>query len=132
MDKATSRERKENIIQTLGRTHMGIGNKLEYLINLSGRNVNDIAEATGIAPSTLYSIIRRDNNKVDLDMLQKIADELCVTLEYFSTIKNIKNYTCEEIDIMQKYRSLDEHGKRIVNIVMNEELLRMSQVTSYF
>jgi transcriptional regulator with XRE-family HTH domain len=63
---------------------MGIGSKLDTLIKERGRNVSDLAKATGVSAPTIYSIIRRDNTKVDLDILQAIADELCVTLDYFT------------------------------------------------
>ncbi len=63
---------------------MGIGDKLQELLDKRQRNVNDLSKATGVAASTIYSIIRRNNTKADLDVLQAIADELCVTLDYFS------------------------------------------------
>lgn len=63
---------------------MGIGDKLESLLEARRRNVNNLSKSTGISASTIYSIIRRNNTKVDLDILQSIADELCVTLDYFS------------------------------------------------
>lgn len=62
---------------------MGIGEKLNDLMNEKNRNVNDISVKTGIPPSTIYSIIKRNNTKMDLDVLQTIADELGVTLDYF-------------------------------------------------
>lgn len=63
---------------------MGIGDKLQELLDKRQRNVNDLSKATGVPASTIYSIIRRNNTKADLDVLQAIADELCVTLDYFS------------------------------------------------
>lgn len=68
---------------------MAIGAKLSNLINSRNTNVNQLAAATGVSPSTIYSIIKRDNMKVDLDDLQKIADELCVTLDYFANADDI-------------------------------------------
>ena len=62
---------------------MGIGNKLDILITSTGRNVNDVARAANVPASTVYSIIKRDNTKADLDDLQRLAKELGVTLEYF-------------------------------------------------
>lgn len=63
---------------------MGIGEKLQDLLDKRHRNVNDLAKATGVSASTIYSIIRRNNTKVDLEVLQLIADELSVTLDYFA------------------------------------------------
>ena len=93
---------------------MGIGDKLQNLIEERHRNVNDISKATGISPSTIYSIIRRNNTKVDLDVLQKLADELCVTLDYFADSKPTWQPTINQRDL-----------KEINNILANtRELLQ--------
>ena len=62
---------------------MGIGYILDELLKEKDINVNELARKTGISPSTLYSIIRRDNTKADLDILMKIARELKVSVDYF-------------------------------------------------
>lgn len=62
---------------------MGIGYILDELLKEKNINVNELARRTSISPSTLYSIIRRDNMKVDLDVLMKIARELKVSVDYF-------------------------------------------------
>lgn len=67
---------------------MAIGEKLDELIKSRHTNVNQLASTTGINVQTIYSIIRRNNTKVDLDVLQVLADELCVTLDYFAEKKD--------------------------------------------
>jgi Helix-turn-helix. len=62
---------------------MGIGYILDQLLKEKDINVNELARKTAISPSTLYSIIRRDNMKVDLEVLIKIARELKVAIDYF-------------------------------------------------
>ena len=37
----------------------------------------------GVAPTTIYSIIKRDSKKADIEVLLKIADLFGVTVEYF-------------------------------------------------
>ena len=64
----------------------GIGSKLERLLEETNKSVSEVAKATGVPGSTIYSIIRRDNSKVDIDVLQKIADYLGVSLDYFSDV----------------------------------------------
>lgn len=98
---------------------MGIGSKLNNLLNLRNRTVSDLSSAINVSPQTIYSIIKRDNTKVDLNVLQAIADELNVTLDYFSdrplkssnsdnTFKP-KLTTKDERDIQKKLNSiLDE------------------------
>lgn len=64
---------------------MGIGKKLETLIESRGRKPSEVAEAVGMPASTLYSIIDRDTNKIDIDVLFALADELGVRVDYFSS-----------------------------------------------
>lgn len=96
---------------------MGIGKKLQILINQKHRNLHDIANKIGVPPSTLYGIIRRDNNKVDIDVLQSIADELNVTLDYFSSKQfntEFQYLTENEKTLLNIYRQLNEEGQRKV------------------
>lgn len=100
---------------------MGVGKKLQQLINLRNRNVNDVAQAIKVSSSTLYSIIRRDNNKVDIDVLQDIANELDVTLDYF-TSKHIQSTTVispSEYQLIKKYRLLSNREQAAVDNLIN-------------
>nr|DAJ71488.1 MAG TPA: helix-turn-helix domain protein [Caudoviricetes sp.] len=62
---------------------MGIGSKLAKLIEANGTNANELAKRVGVSPQTIYSIIKRDSKKADIEVLLKIADILGVTVEYF-------------------------------------------------
>ena len=62
---------------------MGMGAALQRLIASRGSNVNEVATATGVKPQTLYSIIKRDSMKANMDDLYKVAKYLGVTLDYF-------------------------------------------------
>lgn len=70
---------------------MGIGATLQHLIDLRGTNVNAVSVATGVNPQTLYSIIKRDSTKVNIDDLYKIAAHLGVDLNFF-----YRNYSLEQ------------------------------------
>ena len=63
---------------------MSIGKRLEELINYRNTNVNRVAREAGISPQTIYGIIKRDNTKVDINILMALSKELNVTLDYFS------------------------------------------------
>lgn len=63
---------------------MGIGAKLSELIKLKNTNVSELANRAKVPASTLYSIIKRDNSKADIDVLIAIAKVLGVSVEYFS------------------------------------------------
>lgn len=60
---------------------MGIGARLKEIIDDRGTNVNQIAKQTDTSPMTIYSIIKRDNTKVDIEILLKICKVLNVSVE---------------------------------------------------
>ena len=62
---------------------MGIGNKLDELLKKQNMTVTELARRVGVAPTTIYSIIQRNNKKVDIDVLLNIADILGVDADYF-------------------------------------------------
>lgn len=62
---------------------MGIGNKLDELLKKRNMTVTELARRVGVAPTTIYSIIQRNNKKVDIDVLLNIADILGVDADYF-------------------------------------------------
>lgn len=67
---------------------MGIGLKLDILIKERNTNVNELAQKIGVAPTTIYSMIKRDSKKADIEVLFKIARELDVDAEYFCDTDN--------------------------------------------
>ena len=74
---------------------MGIGLILNDLIKKNKTSVSALSKKTNISSSTIYSIIKRDNKKVSIDVLSKLADELGVNLDYFynEEKEDVKNYT---------------------------------------
>ena len=66
---------------------MGIGNKLDDLLSERGMTVTELARRVDVAPTTIYSIIQRNNKKVDIDVLIKIARTLGVNTEYFGDVE---------------------------------------------
>lgn len=92
---------------------MGIGSKLSTLMKEKGTNANEVAQNAGIPPQTIYSLIRRDAKKVDIDSLIKIARVLEVNAEYFSddyepkTIAahhDSEEWTSEELDEIEEFK----------------------------
>lgn len=62
---------------------MGIGKTLVDVLNEKNENANSLANKVGVTPSTIYSIINRDNMKVDISLLAKICKALNVSMERF-------------------------------------------------
>lgn len=60
-----------------------IGSTLQAVLNEKKTNVNELAKAIDVSPQTLYSIIKRDNMKIDFEILLKICEALDVPAERF-------------------------------------------------
>ena len=105
---------------------MSIGKRLEELINYRNTNVNRVASEAGISPQTIYGIIKRDNTKVDINILMALAKELNVTLDFFSG----GPLNIDEVDVetfVSRYRQLDAHGKKVVQSLITLELERIQE-----
>lgn len=95
---------------------MGIGNKLDNLLSERGMTVTELARRVNVAPTTIYSIIQRNNKKVDIDVLIKIARTLGVNTEYFGDVddqtttiaahKDGENFTTDELAKIEEYKKL--------------------------
>lgn len=105
---------------------MSIGTKLRALIDHRNTNVNKLAKQTEISPQTIYGIIKRDNTKVDIGILQSLANELNVTLDYFST-GNTTETSIEEEEMIALYKKLDNHGRKAIKALMEVEVERIKE-----
>ncbi|MBS5879267.1 MAG: helix-turn-helix transcriptional regulator [Clostridium sp.] len=99
---------------------MAIGEKLARIIKEKNRNVNDIASSTGVNAQTIYSIIKRNNTKADLDDLFLICDELGISIDEFRSddIFNrdnadvqFNNLTDDETRLIKAFRSLSTEDR---------------------
>lgn len=113
---------------------MGIGSVLQNLLDKNNCNVNEVALATGVSPSTLYSIIRRDSMSANIEDLYKVAHYLGVTLDYFYPKKENDDqaefFSTDEKDLIQKYRSLDDYSKESVRLFLQREYNRSRKCLS--
>ena len=112
-----------------------IGTTLKGLLQERDINVNELARQTGISAQTLYSIIKRDNMKVNFDVLLKLCEVLDVPVETFyetkgfvSPEKQIRD--AREWDLVRDYRQLDDHGRKLVELVVEAERTRVEQSQS--
>lgn len=61
---------------------MGLGKRLEQVISSRNLKIMQVASMSGVPASTLYSIIERDNKKIDIDILIRICKALEIPVEY--------------------------------------------------
>lgn len=95
-----------------------IGKALQDLISMRGTNVNELAKSADVSAQTLYSIIKRNNMKIDFDVLMKICKALHVPAEYFyksSVEQEFPPAACAEDarlqEIISSYHELNENGQ---------------------
>ena len=80
---------------------MGIGSRIKDQAQKNGITLRKLAEIAGISYNTIYSITKRDSNRVQGETLQRIANALGVTptylIGYDDRIVNPEQYTHEEL-----------------------------------
>ncbi len=105
-----------------------IGMTLKNLLHERGLSVSELARRVDVSPQTLYSIIKRDNMKIDFDLLLDICRELQVSIEAFYPDGEAPALPgAEEWPLLQTWRKLDEHGRTMVRLVLEAEAERMAQ-----
>ncbi len=97
---------------------MGIGARLKEIIDEKGTNVNQIAKQTSTSPMTIYSIIKRDNTKVDIDILLKICNALNISVEdiYQPNFKSDNNGNVSKTMQSVSNINLSEDETELVNL----------------
>lgn len=97
-----------------------LGFKLSNLIQSKKRNINEISESLGVSNQTLYSLIEHKNPRIDIDLLQRLANELDVPLEYFSNVDS--KYKIDFKELSNLYGKLDTEDRAEVRGVMKQML----------
>lgn len=111
---------------------MAIGKKLEAALQAKGIKPGTLATMTGVNKNTIYSIIKRDNDKVDMKLLTTFAEALGISLDYFfdkSTDGLVTDdfTTPDETDLLHRYRGLDDFGRKAVRAVVAVEEERVTR-----
>ena len=103
-----------------------IGSTLKQLLANRKLSVGDLARQIDVPAQTLYSIIRRDNMKIDFDMLLRICETLRVPVDVFcGGSGGSRAPTAEDWELLGRYRALDAHGREMTDRVMEGELARI-------
>lgn len=108
---------------------MEIGELISLYRKQSKMTIDELVEKSGVPKGTLNKIIGGTTKAPTLDNMKSIAKALGKTLADFDDTPQQKNsYTLLENELIKKYRSLDDHGKKIVDLVLNEELERATEI----
>ena len=102
------------------------GSMLKEILLEQGTNVSELARRLNVSPQTLYSMVKRDNQKVDFDLMMRICAELKVPVERMcENIELPELPNDSEWQLVQQYRKLDRSGKELADMVINHELGRL-------
>lgn len=117
----------------MDRKKPGVGRLLARLLEEKETNVKEVAQATGVSATTLYSLIQRDSQSANIRDLAAIARHLGVPLEYFSGQEAGPDGPAGEPEekpdsIDARLLALDSHGREIVEMVLAAETKRMDRV----
>ena len=108
---------------------MGFG-IINQLKKEKGLTNAQLATASGITLSTIDKITAGINTNPKLDTLQAICGVLGCKLDDFDNKNKTKTsrttgYSQKEDDLIKKYRALDRHGIKIIDLLLNTEYERV-------
>lgn len=102
------------------------GSTLKAIIDEQNLSVSELARRLDVPAQTLYSMIKRDNQKVDFELIMRICSELNVPVERMSeTAETPKMPSFREWQLISRYRRLDEPGRDLTDMVIEHELSRI-------
>lgn len=102
--------------------------RINEIRKLKGLTNDELSKQSGVPLSTLSKITAGITKNPSIDTLKAIAKALNCSLEDFDVNRSkSSNVTPEEFEHIKKYRTLDEHGKEIVDIILDKESQRSEQ-----
>ncbi len=102
--------------------------KINEMRKSKGMSIDDLCEKSGIPKGTLSKITAGITKNPSVDTVKAIVYAMGYTLDDLDNFPNIKttfNFSADEIDHIKFYRSLDAHGKDMVDTVLKKESERM-------
>ena len=107
------------------------GSMLKEILQEQGISISELARRLNVSAQTLYSMVKRDNQKVDFDMMMHICKLLNVPVERLCEDNALpKMPDLREWQFIGKYRRLSESGRELVNMVIDHELSRREEKPS--
>lgn len=97
---------------------MGLGFKLKELLEAKGIRIAKIADELGLPRNSLYSLIKRDSDKMDMDVLSRIAEYLDVSIDYFFDNTPSPSEIVlgkRESELLNNYRQLSDESQTVVS-----------------
>ena len=111
---------------------MAFKDRLKEARIAGGLTQKQLAEKLGIGGTTVTGY-EKGNSEPNVNTIGKIMEILHVDANFLWQAEmrdlDAKNFTASEIKMVKKYRRLDEHGKDMVDTVLEKELERTETVS---
>lgn len=106
------------------------GSMLKSILDEQEVSISELARRLDVSPQTLYSMVKRDSQKVDFDLMLRICRELQVPVERFCEDGGLPGMPDgREWGLVRRYRRLDEPGRELTDLVVDAELRRVEAGT---
>lgn len=94
---------------------MGTGGNFGSYLKANHIRVSEVSKKSGVNKNTIYSFIKRDSDRIDVNLFIKICEAVGVKPEMFSENPQ-QNYvlTDEEKIIIEGYRKLSDEQKDLI------------------
>ena len=107
-----------------------IGSRIKEYRLLKGMTQQDIADALGESSGRVIYNWEKGIGRPDCDKLARLCDLLGVSADELIGCKSMaQRPTATEWNTLQKYRALDEHGKEVVDYLIDSEYKRVTAMT---
>ncbi len=107
-----------------------IGEQIKKYRNIKGMTQQDIADSLGESSGRVIYNWEKGIGRPDCDKLAKLCDLLGVSADELIGCKSMaQRPTATEWTMLQKYRALDEHGKEVVDYLIDSEYKRVTALT---
>ena len=107
------------------------GAVLKEILSERHISISELARRLSIPQQTLYSMVKRDNQKVDFDMMVRICAELEIPVEKMCEGSGLPALPDDrEWELVRRYRRLPEDSRTLVDMVITHELSRQESAAS--
>ena len=104
-----------------------VGEQIKKYRNIKGMTQQDIADALGESSGRVIYNWEKGIGRPDCDKLARLCDLLGVSADELIGCKSMaQRPTATEWTTLQKYRALDEHGKEVVDYLIDSEYKRVA------
>lgn len=103
-----------------------IGERIRNARESHGLYQSDLAKSVGVKSSAVISNWEKDLNKPDADKIVRLCEALNISVSYLLDYSGGDDFSFQphEIEYIKKYRGLDDHGKEVIDYLLDKEYER--------